>query len=263
MLSQVGKCDLRFQSTESLPDLAVPLWELSTGLQALSLDVINYSPCRHEGTGEVTEDSLTAAEGLLQRRIAQMSSDDVEQGRNEDLHHDAIACRMIIAAAQGGRLKRLTFTHGLELPFAVRALVPYWVHIEDWGRHLYPRESWIRTARLLRPFLAHLSHRQNWIEPPSISDARNDRRLTHHHLQSLPACFADVYYSGEVRHAGNFFHDTVDVYLRWLAEDEEVRAGVLEAWNSIVDRGEEDKVKCSCLSCGAIYAAHDSYCKRI
>lgn len=75
-----------------------------------------------------------------------------------------IACRTLITALKGGRVKRLQLEKAMQLPFAVCRLLPYWVGIENWGNSRVDPvwdfgdddvSGWCLAAMSLRPLLAH------------------------------------------------------------------------------------------------------------
>lgn len=75
--------------------------------------------------------------------------------------YDAITARTVITAARAGPLRRLTYVgwNGTQVPFNVRTLLPFWVHIEKWD--ISQKKLWHVAASSLVQFLAHASF---WLE---------------------------------------------------------------------------------------------------
>lgn len=168
----------------------------------------------------------------------------------ESRYNVAIACHMVIAATRGGQLKRLDPTWIVKSPFAVRALMPYWLQVEEWA---YTMGSWADAASLLRPFLVHASQRRDWLRA-SGSTVNPDRHLTHEDLHAVQAYFENG--GGLARWPGlslTSHRPVFEHYLPWLVQDADLAQQVLDVWNAIVERGEADKVRCPCEPCLTLY----------
>lgn len=155
----------------------------------------------------------------------------------------AIATRTIVAAARGGRLRELDadfFTHdsNLDGPFAVRALLPCWVGIQDWTggwcecwtKDSY-KQNWMVAARALRPALARASLR---LGRASSSGPRAQRQLRRQDVQALLTAHLE----------GVNAYNGIALYLEWLHEDSELAERVADAWNAVVERGAADVHMC-------------------
>lgn len=228
----------------------MPLWELSGRLKALSL---RYEESQPESTYPY-ESPGADLDGDPGRTLADIEAHfqspldyetlygDDEEAR--DAAHVAIGCRTVIAALRGGQLRRHQFhseaAYGPQYLYRVRALLPYWLQIEDWGASQGP---WPNAAKQLRPFLAHSWRHRDWLGTCSSSVSHANRRLTASNFQLMHVHFADP-------RAGASLWSAVKCYLPWLAEDTVLAQPVVDAWHVIVDRGEADKVKCCCERCG-------------
>lgn len=146
----------------------------------------------------------------------------------------------------------------------MRQLMPYWVSIEKWGSTIYC-DGYVAAACSLREILAHASL---WLDAPSDMIARQDRTLTPQEIQSLDGHFQAVgvpwmHWSevewestsndsdGEGVSGAGCVRPHTDLYLPWLAEDAELAQSVSDAWNTIVNCGKVDVVKCRCDKCQA------------
>lgn len=167
-----------------------------------------------------------------------------------DALHYAVATRMIVAAARRGQLKRLRLDkRDLDSPFAIRALLPYWVGIERWG-YVSDADGYLGAAVSLRRLLAHASL---WLQASSDSTTRNNRILTRQDVQSLHSHFNTEGIPKVLGRGGIFAmpistKTPVKLYLPWL-QDEELAQEVADAWNRVVDQGEAEKVECRCDKC--------------
>lgn len=94
--------------------------------------------------------------------------------------HASIACRMVIAAPKGGQLRYIFGAAKQQAPFAVRAILPYWVGLKCMW--LTPGLVWEAAAATFR---ASLSHASLWLGTTSETGARHDRRLTAQEIQEL------------------------------------------------------------------------------
>lgn len=202
-----------------LPQLPVPFWTISHKLQALAVrmeEVDDYADV--SDSTESYEADLVPEDGKM------VTLEELcKQWRRyhaSDMLHLAIARRTIIAAAKGGQLRRLNDHVNTQEPLAIRALLPHWMQVEDWGRceeFSWPRA---RAAVLLRPLIAHASL---WLDTTSAPTV--DRTLTPQNMQSLQAHFQE---NGvpEVSVIGNPLFNTNDTptdsvkrYLPWLSND--------------------------------------------
>lgn len=161
----------------------------------------------------------------------------------QDALRFSIAYRTIITAAPGGSLRSLKIIPSLEHPFAIRALLPYWLLIDP------PSVSgcqgtWELAARTLRPALAHASL---WLGANSDPGAREDRRLTREEVQSLHEVFSGAALPRFFRPRGQY--QAVMRYLAWMEQDEELAQQVADAWNVIEGRGKADENPCGCTKC--------------
>lgn len=137
-------------------------------MRALQVELLAEACLEHCATQEVHESELTTISGRTIRLLEQFSDQFGLQRLAQDRYHNSIACHAVVAAVRGGRLKRLCPGFSVDLPFAVRALLPYWLQIEDWGLATYAGDRrWSAAASSLRPCLAHASRRQDWLAPTS------------------------------------------------------------------------------------------------
>lgn len=172
------------------------------------------------------------------------SSIPLDTAEDRNIFHDRLILRTIVAAARGGKLRRLSVN--VHEAFAIRSLLPAWVSIEDWSElHGFShRNIWLLAAGSLRPLLAHASL---WL-PALTPGARSDRRLTGNDVQGLQAHFKKV---GMPRAVKVFQKQSLELipYLSWLEEDATLSQQVADAWNAVVARREADLVKCLCQEC--------------
>lgn len=240
----------------------MPYWELASTLRQLSIGYIY----RYWWIGTEAEISDELEEALL--TSVKLPSLPFRGSMEETLHCD-IANRTIVAAARGGNLRQLLLSSAIAVSqksFAVRALLPYWVAIDDfgsWETHMCRAEGWQKqwyhAARTLRTVLAHCSL---WLEESHIG-ARNSRLLTREDVQALrgyfsrftaetlPKAFTFTILQGSARKIITRPFAIFGLYLPWLEEDAELAQQVADAWNAVVDRGEADVVKCKCEQCEA------------
>lgn len=235
---------------------SAPYWEFGAGLQELSINFTYCTDCngiaRRElvKTEELSEEDLTSFELPSAPLDARSTLEEAQ-----DLH-TAVVFRIIIAAAKGGRLKRLRLPEQVfQKPFAIRTLLPFWVGVEKWRfmmRYPKPMKQWHEAASTLRCALAHASL---WL-PEAVPGSRNNRRLTRDDVRGLRAYFVKNPVSD---FALNMFkepglaelHAVVELSLPWLKEDANLAQQVADAWNTVVERGEADVVKCACTQCRA------------
>lgn len=129
--------------------------------------------------------------------------------------HRSIASRTILAAARGGRLRRLNCSSDIWQPFAIRTLLPCWVHVDYWG---YEEHRWgngfLGAAATLRPLLAHASL---WLGRPPHSAPRSEAELTPQDVQSL-----QEHFEGDGLPIKHWRHGPpghpVNLYLPWLTD---------------------------------------------
>lgn len=159
----------------------------------------------------------------------------------------AIAGRTIIAAAKGGQLRHLNDSMHPRKPFAIRALLPFWVLMEEREEEEGVYCMYYGSAAILhRPFLSHVSR---WLG----AVARKHRQLSAKEIQELHGYFQDQCMP-EIRrdrYRSKPAPQPITLYLPWLAEDAALAQRVSDAWNTAVARGEEDLVKCACEKCAS------------
>lgn len=148
--------------------------------------------------------------------------------------HCSIAWRTIITAARSGKLRQLVCDGEMKAPFAIPALVPYWVAVEKWGGVGQYGSDYHRNATSLRQVLAHLS----------LSRASSDGLLTWQDVQALHTVDDSEWTGAETGSMG--------IYAAWFREDAVLAQQVADAWNAVVERGEADEVWCLCHQCREI-----------
>lgn len=258
-----------------LPSLA-PLWEISSQVESLSLEtrtdpdrLVAWDSDRRKlaKTDEVSEEDLILVEDDPHSHTTQLGA------------HYSLMYRTIASAARGGKLRRLMLPEfSIQKPFAVRALVPCWVNIEEWDLadvrdrpFSTPSKCWRDAASALRPALAHASF---WLLETEAS--RKSRLMTYNDVQSLLALFTTEEgtpdFTGErqiytahfawvrlspdspAHNVPAFGRSLVDLYLPWVVKDASLAQQVADAWNAVVERKEADKVKCRCAKCNALHS---------
>lgn len=227
----------------------MPFWELAPRLQAFSFTVGDGFGGSGEGSQECFEAALTADEQQLpvwRDEHFRIDKQDCER------YHIAAGYRTLFAAARGGQLRRLHLPYALHDSFAVRALLLYWVHIEDWDHRW--STPWMSAAMALRPLLAHASL---WLGTATASGPRSDRHLTMQEVRSLHSYFKDQRIPDFTNAPKNAIAptETIDRYLPWLAEDGPLAQEVAQAWSDVVEKGEAGKVKCLCGMCATLAPA--------
>lgn len=269
-----------------LVPFSVPVWELASELECLSLETRSEViwPGIMDDGGKilaVTDEAWEEESGLVK--------DERSLFYNRRLAaHYSVMYRIIAAAARGGKLRRLFIPEpAIQRPFAVRALVPFWVNVEVWhvmgvnARPIStPAKAWSDAASALRPALHHAS---TWL-PESATGARSDRRLTLEDVQSLYALFTPPAYASTPDFTGEqqvyqthvallsaaptpvhgqplFGHSLVNLYLPWLVEDASLAQQVADAWNAVVAQKEADKVKCRCERCNVLHVQGTVKCR--
>lgn len=220
----------------------MPFWELASSLVGLSIKFSSWalSAPRYSHKGETKSEQYEAA------LTKDLPAEPPAYGDHEASysHNYSIVVRTVIAAARGGRLRKLRIAndegginHAMISPFAVRDLLPYWVAIQDWVHT--GGDEYVTVAEALRRVLAHASL---WLDKASTWKPRATRLLTRQDVQTL-------------QHASRWEPDspyaTIALYLPWLCEDEELAGQVADAWNAVVQRGQADTVgrNCMCRRC--------------
>lgn len=232
----------------------MPLWELVSNIEELNIaskrfDSVNgASDNLLLSTDELTEDAITSFE-LPSAPFAAPFGGSPEEA--VELHSRTIF-RTVIAAARGGQLRSLLLPkESIQHPFAVRALLPCWVEVEDWAVNepsTLPIKRWYEAANTLRPALYHAA---KWMHE-ATAGVSDGLRLTREQVQSLHAYFTAM--KAVPRFTSDL--DSLDgssplfeLYLPWLAEDDELAQRVADAWNGVVRRGEAANVGCFCERC--------------
>lgn len=217
--------------------LAVPLWELAGNLQDLELSIF-LSEAHVDLVGEHDEAELASFE---------LPESLPTDGEEMEVLHAHVASRTIIAAARGGQLRRLSAgsEHDLEPPFTNRALLPYWIDIEEWdvqgGAY-----GWMIAASTLRRLLAHASL---WINTEPHAAARQDRHLACQDIQLLDWLYSDDNMPSIAPLRDDMESQPVEFYLPWLERDAALAQQVADAWNVVLERGGADDQPCRCSRC--------------
>lgn len=173
--------------------------------------------------------------------------------------HFLAAVHTIIAAAKGGKLRRLKTDTNFSEPFALRSLVPYWINAERLEDNSSGELGWGAAASFLRPLVTHASL---WLNTTSASVPRDDRRLTTQEFQALNTYFqqeglpklcnylikTDEGFEIDETDESDGREKAVGRYLPWL-ENEELAKEASKIWNAVVERGEANKVMCHCRRC--------------
>lgn len=217
----------------------VPLWQVVGNLESLSLKLDEDLRYRWNGRA-VRENACDAITEQVEATFAEVRKTASPLKANRYKVHLRIATRTIIAAAKGGKLRRLRVDRPVQHPFAIRALLPHWVGVDAFDMY---GGAWQGAAAALRPLLAHAS---TWLHATPASGARSDRLLTPSDVQGLQA-YCEAERMPVAKRGVDMQH--VQRYLPWLAEDEELSGKVVEAWNAVVDRGDVDAVQCHCEKC--------------
>lgn len=212
----------------------MPLWDIADGLTSLCLivDQIGGGFEIYHGVPEQSEAEVNAVEAPLFSPIVDKKA--------REKYHVALVSRTIVAAARGGNLKDVCSDDEVEKPFAVRALLPYWVQLESMNRN---ELEWLAATKALRLLLAHTSY---LLERREI---RDDRLLTLQDVQSLFSSFRDNKGLLKVTRARREDFRYVKRYLTWLNQDAELAQQVADAWNAVVQRGEASVIECCCDEC--------------
>lgn len=218
---------------------SVPYWHLARSVEKLSFDFIDGSI--FEGWPDVAEQDETM--------FSAFELPDELPSTKEAIGalNLAVVSRTIIAAAQSGRLKQLRFRRGeIQIPFAIRSLLPFWETVEFFNERAAGRgDSWILAAAKLR---TPLSHASRWLG--AGTEPRKDRRLTGQDVQVLQKSFEVTDMPMWVLRWGVCVDlYPVKRYLPWLAADQQLSQQVADAWNAIVARGETKVNRCYCDQC--------------
>lgn len=223
----------------------MPLWNLTSNLEKLSLRFQPQGSVVHETLEEQSEEMLMGFE---------LPDEVPTTAEARHALHVAISNRTVVAAAKAGHLRSLNTNINLDAPFAIRTLLPHWVAVQQWQDSLtYTFGTWQSAAWTLRIVLTHASL---WYGTDSASGPRDDRLLTGQEIRGLQSHF-DTVQALEYNYSGTFKGEVhlLDHYLPWLAEDEELSQQVADAWRAVVQHGEVDDFECDCDRCNALRAA--------
>lgn len=223
---------------------AVPLCQIAPKLTYLAVDM-GTMDSDMPASGEQFEKVLIPLDDPAE--LLEDLREDHSRWTARDKFTMAVARRIIIAAAKGGRLRHLEPDVSTTHPLAIRSLMPYWVRVESWGKYYEYQADWYQAAILLRPLLSHASL---WLGPTTASGIR-DRQLTAQDVQALHTHFKGKGASElpTLLKPSRVATETIQRYLPWLSEDAELARRVADAWNAVVECGEADKVKCQCKRC--------------
>lgn len=154
----------------------MPFWKLTSKLEILSIDFCSFVwETNIRVMGEQLEEPLASFE-----LPAALPADyDARLPLQKSM-----ACRMVFAAARAGLLKSIIYSMALQVPYAVRTLLPCWVNLAC--TELQSESKWDSAAQSFRPLLAHASL---WLGTTKQSGAREDRRLTLQEVQGLQSYF--------------------------------------------------------------------------
>lgn len=175
----------------------MPFWELGPRLDSLSLRTRPEFLLEPGDPRDKRQELAEAEDEVILEELESFELPSTPPADRDEAAsvHLAILYRTIIAAAQGGRLKRVSLPEGLiQQPFAIRQLLPCWVGVERWAdvalaiprpeeAAAAPSKRWSVAASTLRVALAHSSV---WL-PESSAGARNDRLLTREDVQAMHA----------------------------------------------------------------------------
>lgn len=218
--------------------IAVPLWEISHKLETLWLITTDGHALNSPGVGiESLEESTITAFNIP----AEVPTDPFAI----KVMHEAIASRMIVAAVRGGQLRMLEVGNlAVEAPFAVPALLPYWMSINT---PLENKSYWSLAVERFPRILAHVSL---WHGAAHGAARRKDRTLTRGDIQSLHSVYIS---EGVPEVEGIGVEDTTNErtssHLLWLRDDAELAQQVADAWNAVVERGKLKDIKRYCERC--------------
>lgn len=198
----------------------MPFWKLANRTTKLTSLSISFGIDVDLPSDEEVEEQVEATFASLE--VPVRPAPTTKEAR--EVLHRSIASRTIIAAARGGKLKHLYVESVVQYPFAIRALLPYWVSIENWlptyGGRVSER-AWRGAAASLRPLLAHVSLWPN----ATATSTRHDRALSLQEVQGLQSYF-QVTGTPEITYSRD---QPVDRYLPWLAQDAELAQQVADA----------------------------------
>lgn len=240
----------------------MPIWELASRLETLSIGGSFPGDWNHDNFESFIDGFVT--DYLL--HPLELLSEPCSRKREAVL---ATVWRTIATAARGGRLKRLRLGNLWNVsfwkPFAVRALLPAWIGVEEWDLNLklwdatdwtQRRQPWEFAAAVLRRALFHMSHSEFTEREVLIAG----RRLQGGEVQSmhdefkrngLPLfCAPQADDDSRSRQAKPLMEEMPFVrYLIWLRDDAELAQQVADAWNDVVPRGGADLLQCHCRKC--------------
>lgn len=240
--------------TASYLDLASTVKHLHLDLETTSLFWAAHSVSVNKSIDEVTSESDFPS---FRAPYSKYPLPESEAQSNDALHY-SMACRTVVAAAKGGRLRSLDLTcEKVQEPFAMRNLVPAWVRVAisnandfegnysqvDRNEEEFEVMRWICAAARLPRALAHASL---WLPHPHSALARDSRLLTPKDIQLMLSHFKTC----------NFDDGTgrimTELYLRWFEEDEKLAQRVSDAWNAVVKRGKAGMMRCKCSKCKSV-----------
>lgn len=221
---------------------AVPYWKISHQLTSISFKMHHTESNSPPENWEIKESLL-----IDTTKPALTLGDNLTRDLSlREQWHLANGYRTIIAAAREGQLRRLALCKRTWMVLMVRAWLPYWVRIDDWGVVAGELSSWTRAALALRPVLSHVSR---WQER-TADNLWSQRHVTSQLLRSLHSrCISHTEDSHDASGTQITATEVIERFLPWLAEDAELAQQVAQVWNDIVDRGEADKVRCMCDMC--------------
>lgn len=103
----------------------MPLWNIAPKLTNLSLLTLEsfLGDRPYRDTQEQVETDVIAVKATLPSPFAAQSA--------KDEYHVSIIARTIVAAARGGKLRRMYYDPNLQRVCAIRALLPFWVQMEQ------------------------------------------------------------------------------------------------------------------------------------
>lgn len=139
----------------------MPFWELAGKLTLLVLDFDTMYEPTAPADGAQIDVHTPEDEEIVQLNEAACTSVEVPlkveltNKRAREKLHLAIAGRTIVSAARGGQLRVLRTSTFVQQPFAVRALLPFWVQIDEWEGSA-GSEGFQSAAVALRQLLVHI-----------------------------------------------------------------------------------------------------------
>lgn len=236
----------------------MPFWKLAHNVKDLSLlfDPMGFAEVPEHMHCEEQSEAISGAFELLPS-MPPTSKSDINS-----LHY-AIASRVVITAARGGRLRRTRFSNGYtQPPFAIRALLPFWLGLEYWELEnafttgnafmvdindddddaledlSIDTEAWIHASG----FRSFVGHAALWLGQAGSTQPREVHSLTRQDVQGLQAFYA-------FSNTPDFQPYTVGRYLPWLSQDADLAQQVADAWNEIVNAQRTYRMWCDCPRC--------------